>query len=33
MGKVAIIILVALLIVLIWAACKVSGNESRREED
>ena len=33
MGKGAIIILAALLIVFIWAACTVSGNESRREED
>lgn len=33
MGKGAIIILVALLIVFIWATCTVSGDESRREED
>ena len=33
MGWGAIIILAALLIVFIWAACTVSGDESRREED
>ena len=33
MGNGAIIILAALLIVFIWAACTVSGDESRREED
>lgn len=33
MGKATIIILAALLIVFIWAARTVSGNESRREED
>ena len=33
MVKGAIILLVALLIVFIWAACTVSGDESRREED
>lgn len=33
MGKGAIIILAALLIVFVWAACTVSGDESRREED
>ena len=33
MGWGAIIILAALLIVFIWAACTVSGDESRREEE
>lgn len=33
MGKGVIITLVALLIVFIWAACTVSGDESRREEN
>lgn len=33
MGKGAIIILAVLLIVFLWAACTVSGDESRREED
>ena len=33
MGKGAIITLAALLIVFIWAACTVSGDESWREED
>ena len=33
MGKAAIIILVALLIVFIWAVCTVSGDESRRKEE
>ena len=33
MGKVAIITLAMLLIVFFWAACKVSGDESRREEE
>ena len=33
MGKGVIIILAALLIVFVWAACTVSGDESRREED
>ena len=33
MGKGAIIILATLLIVFIWAACTVSGDESRREEE
>lgn len=33
MGNGAIIALAMLLIVFIWAACTVSGDESRREED
>ena len=33
MDKVAIITLAMLLIVFIWAACTVSSDESRREED
>lgn len=33
MGKGVIITLVALLIVFIWVACTVSGDEIRREED
>ena len=33
MGKGAIIILAALLIVFVWAAWTVSSDESRREED
>lgn len=33
MGKGVIITLVALLIVFIWAACTVSGDEIRREDD
>ena len=33
MGNGAIIILAVLLIVFIWAACTVSGDESRREEE
>lgn len=33
MGKGVIITLAMLLIVFIWAACKVSGDESRREEE
>ena len=32
MGKGNIILLAVLLIVFIWAACTVSGDESRREE-
>lgn len=33
MGKGAIITLVALLIVFVWAVCTVSSNESRKEEE
>lgn len=33
MDKATIIILATLLIVFIWAACTVSSDESRREED
>ena len=33
MGKGNIILLAVLLIVFFWAACKVSGDESRREEE
>ena len=33
MGKETIILLAVLLIVFIWAACTVSGDESRREEE
>lgn len=33
MGNGSIIILAVLLIVFIWAACTVFGDESRREED
>lgn len=33
MGKGNIILLAVLLIVFIWAACTVSGDESRREEE
>ena len=33
MGKTTIILLATLLIVFVWAACTVSGDESRREED
>ena len=32
-GKATIILLAVLLIVFIWAACTVSSDESRREED
>ena len=33
MGKGNIILLAVLLIVFFWAACKVSGDESQREEE